>query len=230
MAVQHIEPSRLIAEHTDVAKRIALKIARRCPAWVAREDLIAAGMLGLAEAAARYDATRAEPFLSFAEQRIRGAVLDELRRADLLPRRIRQTARKVAATIRALENAGETASDEQVAAALGVSVDEYRAKLAHLIHIETESLDSDRAPVLIDARERPDDAASRLELLARVRDALGRLESRDATLLGLHFVEEMTFQEIATTLGVTASRACQLLWRAVTRLRTQLGSTVAEAA
>src|SRR6185295_4272969 len=125
--VQQIERNRLIAEHTDIARRIALKMARRCPAWIAREDLVAAGLLGLTEAARRYDATRAEPFLPFAEQRIRGAVLDELRRGDMLPRRVRQQARKVANTIRALENAGEAPSEQRIADSLGVPIEHYRS-------------------------------------------------------------------------------------------------------
>ena len=74
------ERDRLIAEHLDHARRISLRMARRCPAWIAREDLVAAGMLGLTEAAARYDSSRNEPFLAFAEKRIRGAVLDDERR------------------------------------------------------------------------------------------------------------------------------------------------------
>jgi len=206
-------------------------MARRCPSWVGREDLVAAGMLGLTEAALRYDDTRVEPFLSFAEQRIRGAVLDELRRGDMLPRRVRQTARKVAATIRGLESAGETATDERVASTLGVTIENYRDNLANLINVETESIDSERATILVDEQQRPDEIASRREMLSRVRTALDKLEQRDVTLLGLHYIEELTFQEIATTLGITASRACQLLWRAVARLRTQLGeSTMRDAA
>ena len=70
-------------------------MARRCPDWIAREDIVAAGMLGLIEAADRYDSSRQEPFLAFAEHRIRGAVLDELRRGDIMPRRVRQLARKI---------------------------------------------------------------------------------------------------------------------------------------
>ncbi len=213
----------LIADHVDIARRIALKMARRCPSWISREDLVAAGLLGLTEAARRYDNTRAEPFLPFAEQRIRGAVLDELRRGDMLPRRVRQVARKISSTIRSLENAGEPATDERLAAELDVSVEHYRTNLAHLIHVETESIDGDGATVLVDPQDSPADVASRRQVLAHVRNALGKLEQRDVTILGLHYIEELTFQDIATTLGITASRACQLLWRAVERLRTQLG-------
>lgn len=218
---------QLISAHTEVARRIALKMARRCPNWITRDDLVAAGLLGLTEAARRYDQNRAEPFLPFAEQRIRGAVLDELRRGDMLPRRVRQSARKVAATIRSLEQSGTAATDEKVAETMGVTVEHYRENLASLIHIETQSIDGEGAAILVDHQERPDETASRRETLSRVREALNHLEQRDVTLLGLHYIEEMTFQEIATTLGITASRACQLLWRAVERLRTRLGAQVA---
>jgi RNA polymerase sigma factor for flagellar operon FliA len=229
--VQQLQRDRLIAEHTEVAKRIALKMARRCPSWIAREDLVSAGLLGLTEAARRYDETRAEPFLPFAEQRIRGAVLDELRRGDMLPRRVRQSARKVAATIRQIEITGEKATEEKIADKLGVSVENYRENLATLLHVETQSIDAEGATILVDQQQTPVELAARSEMLARVRAALDKLESRDVTLLGLHYIEEMTFQEIATTIGITASRACQLLWRAVARLRVQLGdATMQEAA
>ena len=222
---------QLISDHADIARRIALKMARRCPAWIAREDLVGAGMLGLTEAARRYDQTRAEPFLPFAEQRIRGAVLDELRRGDLLPRRVRQLARKIATTIRGLENSGETATEDKVASALGVSIEQYRDDLAHLIHVDTESLDGEGATILVDEQQPVDELADRRQTLARVKTGLATLEARDVTLLHLHYFEEQTFQEIATTLGITSSRACQLLWRAVARLRTALGAQVmAEAA
>src|SRR5687768_11784830 len=128
--------NQLISQHADMARRIALKMARRCPSWVDRGDLVAAGLLGLTEAARRYDDSRSEPFVPFAEQRIRGAVLDELRRGDLLPRRVRQTARKMATVIRNLENAGEKPTDQSIADAMGVSVEVYRSDLAHLINID----------------------------------------------------------------------------------------------
>jgi RNA polymerase sigma factor for flagellar operon FliA len=226
---------QLISDHADIAKRIALKMARRCPTWIAREDLVAAGLLGLTEAARRYDEKRAEPFLPFAEQRIRGAVLDELRRGDLLPRRVRQIARKIATTIRTLEATGQAPTEQKVADAMGVTVEHYRADLAHLIHVDVESLDSfssgnDGSRALVDPQRTPVELASHREKLSRVRTGLEKLEARDVTLLGLHYIEELTFQEIAQTLGITASRACQLLWRAVERLRAQLGTAMMEEA
>src|SRR5678816_959919 len=205
--------NRLIAEHTEVARRIALKMARRCPDWVAREDLVAAGMLGLTEAAERYDDSRTEPFLSFAEHRIRGAVLDELRRGDMLPRRVRQLARKISNTIRALENSGESPSEHRIAESLGVPVE-------HDDHV-----------LVTDQRLAPDELAAHRQLIATVRAALEHLEARDVTILGLHYLEDLTYQQIAEILQITPSRVCQLLWRAVDRLRALLGEqTMAEAA
>ena len=111
------ERNALIASHVEVARRISLRIARRCPDWIAREDLVAAGLLGLTEAAMRYDTSRGEPFHPFAEKRIRGAVLDELRRGDIMPRRARQMARKIGQTIQEIEKlTGSAPSDEEVAA------------------------------------------------------------------------------------------------------------------
>jgi RNA polymerase sigma factor for flagellar operon FliA len=221
---------QLISTHADAARRIALKMARRCPDWIAREDLVSAGMVGLIEAADRYDDSREEPFLAFAEHRIRGAVLDELRRGDIMPRRVRQLARKVGAAIRELENEhGEPPTEHRVAAALGVSIDDYRAGIAQLVHVELEPLEGKELRLVADGTA-PDVEASHRETLGRVRAALELLETRDVTILGLHYVEDLTYQEIAETLHITPSRVCQLLWRAVERLRGHLGAHAMEMA
>jgi len=223
--------NQLISEHAEVARRIALKMARRCPNWVAREDLVAAGMLGLTEAAERYDDKRTEPFLSFAEHRIRGAVLDELRRGDMLPRRVRQLARRISNTIRSLENSGETATEENIANSLGVPVEQYRSGLSQLVNVGVDPLEHDDQILVADQRLAPDELAAHRQLIGTVRAALEHLEARDVTILGLHYLEDLTYQQIAETLRITPSRVCQLLWRAVERLRTQLGEqTMAEAA
>jgi RNA polymerase sigma factor for flagellar operon FliA len=223
--------NQLISEHTEVARRIALKMARRCPNWVAREDLVAAGMLGLTEAAARYDGTRTEPFLSFAEHRIRGAVLDELRRGDMLPRRVRQLARKISNTIRSLENSGETPCEQKIADSLGVPVEQYRSGLSQLVNVGVDPIEHDDQILVADERLAPDELAAHRQLIGTVRAALEHLEQRDVTILGLHYLEDLTYQQIAETLRITPSRVCQLLWRAIERLRAQLGEqTMAEAA
>jgi RNA polymerase sigma factor for flagellar operon FliA len=231
MDTRNLWRNQLISEHAEVARRIALKMARRCPDWVAREDLVAAGMLGLTEAAERYDESRTEPFLSFAEHRIRGAVLDELRRGDMLPRRVRQTARKISNTIRAIENSGESASEERIADRLGVPIEQYRNGLSHLVNIGVDPLEHDDQILVSDQRLAPDELAAHRQLIGTVRAALQHLEQRDVTILGLHYLEDLTYQQIAETLRITPSRVCQLLWRAVDRLRARLGEqTMQEAA
>lgn len=211
--------NQLITEHADAARRIALRVARRCPTWIAREDLVAAGMVGLIEAADRYDGSREEPFLAFAEQRIRGAVLDELRRGDIMPRRQRALARKIGDAIRELEKTGE-ATDQDVASKLGVSVEVYRNEFAGLRHVQVAPLENDQIAANDEA---PDELAERGAQIACVKRALAGMEQRDVTILGLHYAEDLTYQQIAETLGVTPSRVCQLLWRAVDRLRARLG-------
>jgi RNA polymerase sigma factor for flagellar operon FliA len=219
---------RLIRDHAEVARRIALRMARRCPDWVAREDLVSAGMVGLIEAADRYDDNRQEPFISFAEHRIRGAILDELRKGDIMPRRVRQMARKVNNAIKEVEKGGEQASEEKVATALGVSLADYREGLAQLAHVEIAPLDGEEMR-LATTDIAPDVQATHRERLARVNAALALLEQRDVTILGLHYIEECTYQEIADTLKITPSRVCQLLWRAVERLRTLLAADITQA-
>lgn len=217
------ERDRLIAEHLDHARRISLRMARRCPAWIAREDLVAAGMLGLTEAAARYDENRNEPFLAFAEKRIRGAVLDELRRGDIMPRRARQMARKIGQTIHALEQQnGKPPTDEQVAKALGVSIDEYRSELEQLVHVTVGALEERDDDVIASNTPSPENNAARSEAMGRVRAALPKLEQRDLLVLALYYNEELTYQEIAQVLSVTTSRVCQLHGRAISRLRAEI--------
>ncbi|MFN0249698.1 MAG: sigma-70 family RNA polymerase sigma factor [Kofleriaceae bacterium] len=216
------ERDALIASHLEVARRIASRIARRCPAFIAREDLHAAAMLGLTEAAERYDSSREEPFLGFAEKRIRGAILDELRRGDILPRRTRQLARKIGHMIAQLEKEyGRPPIDEEVAEALGVSLEEYKNELEQLVHVQVGSLDADRDG-MANSDASPETQASKREVLRQVRAALPRLEARDVLVLSLYYNEELTYPEIGEVLKVTTSRVCQLHGRAIARLRAEI--------
>ena len=217
------ERDALIAAHLDVARRIAARIARRCPAFIAREDLHAAALLGLTEAAERYDSSREEPFLGFAEKRIRGAILDELRRGDIMPRRTRQLARKIGHTIAKLEkDFSRPPVDEEVAEALGVSLEEYKNELEQLVHVQVGSLDADTNDGMANSDASPETQASKQEVLRQVRAALPRLDARDVLVLSLYYNEELTYPEIGEVLKVTTSRVCQLHGRAIARLRAEI--------
>lgn len=224
----------LMIEHAPMARRIALRIARKTPDWISSDDLVSSAMIGLAEAAERWDATRGEPFVGFAEKRIRGAVLDELRKGDLLPRRQRMKAREVGRAITKLEaQLGRAPEDHEVAAALEVSLDHYREALEGLTKvsfIELPEHDGVEAfAVAPDAPGSPIYELERADLLSEVRRGLGRLPERDAILLSLYYVEELTYAEIGKVLEITESRVCQLHGRAMARLRAELGSDGAEA-
>ena len=217
------ERNRLITEFAPMARRVALRVARRTPSWIASEDLVSAAMVGLAEAAERYDATRGEPFIAFATKRVRGAVLDELRRGDPLSRSARRSARQLGETMRALEQKlGRPPEDSEVAAALGVDVEEYQDDLAMLTHISTVGLDAaDGGSGGAVACSGPSPAteleqAQTLQILAR---GLRSLAVRDAQILSLYYNEDFTYAEIGELLGVTESRVCQLHGRALARLR-----------
>lgn len=216
---------RLIAEHVEVARRIALRVARRVPDWLSEEDLVAAAMVGLAEAADRYDETREEPFVAFAEKRIRGAVLDELRRGDILPRRLRTRAREVGRTIHELEaKLGRAPEDEEVARALSVSLEEYREDLEALTHVSLVDLGPTLAATIEAGatEDSPALLAERAQLAERLRRSLSRLPERDAQVLALYYVEELSYAEIGVVLGVSESRVWQLHARALLRLRADL--------
>ena len=203
-----------------MARRIALKVAQRLPSWLNRDDLVACALVGLTEAASRFDPTRDEPFPAFAEKRIRGAVLDELRRGDVMSRRGRQQARQARGVVDALEQElGRTAEEHEVAGALGMTVARYHEELPTLTAATLVELSPALVASLPGAEE---DASSRVERedrVAQVHQALGKLAERDALVLSLYYLEELTYLEIARMLGVTESRVCQLHGRALKRLR-----------
>jgi RNA polymerase sigma factor for flagellar operon FliA len=217
---------RLILDNLDVARRIALRVARRVPEWLTADDLVAAAMMGLAEAAERYDAGRGEPFIAFAEKRIRGAVLDELRRGDIMPRRVRAKAREVSEAIRRLEQKlGRPPEDEEIAGALGVDVAEYREELAQLTHIAVVDLEGEEIRGAISGAPNepsPAEHVERAQLVGRIKSGLTRLPERDALILSLYYNEQFTYSEIAGLLEVSESRVCQLHSRALLRLRAEL--------
>jgi RNA polymerase sigma factor for flagellar operon FliA len=215
--------TQLITEHAEMARRIAMRVARRVPSSYSSDDLVAAAMLGLTEAADRYDPTRQEPFIGFAERRVRGAVLDELRRGDLLSRRMRSQARATGKAIRVLEHSlGRRAEDEEIAAALGVTLAHYHEELQATTQSSLLEFMADPPLDTVCADPSPAESAQRSQLRARLRGAVGDLPERDALILNLYYVEELSYSEIGQVLGVTESRVCQLHGRALARLRDML--------
>jgi RNA polymerase sigma factor for flagellar operon FliA len=224
------ERNQLVLEHLDVARRIAIRVSRRVPDNIRQEDLISAAMVGLAEAAERFEADRGQPFVAFAEKRIRGAVLDELRRGDVMSRRDRVASRKVGeAIVRLVQELGREPEDDEVAAALGVTLQEYQESLETLTHVSAVPLDDMMRDSIAGGDEDPSVGTLRGQLRDRVIAALRDLPPRDQTLLSLYYNEELSYREIGELLGVTESRVCQLHSRAVARLRAALTDRAEEA-
>jgi RNA polymerase sigma factor FliA len=219
----------LVVEHAALVKRIAYHLIARLPASVDVEDLIQAGMIGLMEAAGNYSTTGGANFATFAGIRIRGAMLDEVRKLDWTPRSVHRRMREMSRAIAEIEHReGRDARDPEIAAALGVSQDEYHALLQDAASARLASLDelSEDEHAVVDH-----DALSENEPFRHLYDAgftqqlaeeIERLPEREQLVMSLYYDDELNLREIGEVLGVTESRVCQIHGQALTRLRARL--------
>jgi RNA polymerase sigma factor for flagellar operon FliA len=227
----------LVREHGELVRRIAHHIAARLPPSVDVDDLIQAGIIGLLEAARHYNGERGASFQTYAGIRIRGAMMDELRRGDWAPRSVHRRLREISTAISAIEQrTGREAKESEVAAALGLGLDEYRHALQDAVQCRVLSIDargSDGEDAGIDA---PDGSAGPLEALqneefrGQLACAIRDLPERERTVLALYYQEELNLREIGAVLGVSESRVCQIHGQALLRLRARLSDWHAVAA
>jgi RNA polymerase sigma factor FliA len=210
--------AQLIARHGVLIDRCARRLAARTGHAVQADDLWSAGAMGLLDAARRYEAARDVRFESFAEHRIRGAMLDEMRRMDHLPRRLRADVEKVEqARSRLAQQLGRDPETTEVAEAVSSSaqdVAELMQLLAPPLPIMEETAASPEAAV--------DEALGKGQLKRQLAREIGALPERLQVLLALYYDEELTYREIAKMLGVSEPRVCQLHGEAVRKLRAQL--------
>jgi RNA polymerase sigma factor for flagellar operon FliA len=220
-------PQDLALRMMPTIRRIASQLARRLPRHIRVDDLVGAGCQGLCSALGRFDPSRAEGFESYAELRIRGAMLDELRSSDPLSRDQRVRAKRVAAATRGLQaRLGRAPAADEIAAELGVSLETLWAwqSAASTQIASGPSRDEDADPIaeLSDAAAEPaDEKLFRTERERALRDAMSTLPARLQTVLELHYVDGLTLREIGERLGVSESRVCQLESDAFRRIREQ---------
>jgi len=216
-------------------EKVARRLARRLPAHVEIDDLVSSGVIGLMEAAERFDPKRVDRFEAFAEFRIRGAMLDDLRSRDTLSRDMRRLSNELREATRKLESQlGRTPDHEELAKLLGVNINELYARQQKLSGSSVVGID-DAGP---DFLERTSDESSPdpFEITAH-RESIGHLHAGIAQLpekmqqvLSLYYTENLNLKEIGSVLGVTESRVCQIHGEATRRLRETLGAIEAEAA
>jgi RNA polymerase sigma factor for flagellar operon FliA len=217
---------RLLVHYTVLVRSVAHRVAAGLPSHVEIADLVQAGVFGLADAVERFDPERCPRFESYAAQRIRGAILDELRAQDWVPRTVRGRVREFDRARDGLElRLGRAASDREVAADLGVALREVRGatRQVHLVSVEALDESGGLSDVLADdAAADPVAVVQHRESVRELSRAVAELGERDRRVIRLYYLENRTLAEIGRVLGVTESRVCQLHSRLVARLRGRL--------
>lgn len=214
----------LLERHAGLVKRIAYHLAGRLPPSVEVDDLIQAGMIGLLEAAGQYSADRGASFETYAGIRIRGAMIDALRKLDWAPRSVHRKSRQAAAAIREIESReGREARDAEVATAMGICVEEYHSILQDAAACHLASFEE--APEAAEAADRAADPLLDIEgdaLRGALAGAIAQLPERERLVMSLYYDDELNLKEIGEVLGVSESRVCQIHGQALVRLRSRL--------
>lgn len=219
----------LVERHASLVKRIAYHMLARLPASVQVDDLIQSGMIGLFEAAKNFDGSKGASFETFAGIRIRGAMLDEIRRGDWTPRSVHRNSRLIAETIAELEaELGRDVKDVEVAEKLDITLDEYHAMLSdassgRIIGIEDLGVSED---VLVTANDKDNDHLFEEQASDAFQQALikniSSLPEREAIVLSLYYNDELNLKEIGEVLSVSESRVSQIHSQALVRLRARM--------
>lgn len=222
-----IKQNELLTQYMPLVRRQALTLQVRLPASIELDDLIQAGMVGLLEALGRFDATQGATFATFASQRIRGAMMDELRTRDWLPRSVRRSARAVYSAVRQLEQLlGRAPEENEIAQHLEMPLSDYQQLLndtnsGQLLPFE-ELVAEGGEPINNELGNSPFEQLLDGQQRQTLIDAIEALPEREKLLMALYYQEELNLKEVGAVLGVTESRVSQLHSQAVSRLRARL--------
>jgi RNA polymerase sigma factor for flagellar operon FliA len=226
---QQLADAKLLEQYSSLVRRIAYHLLARLPATVQLDDLLQSGSMGLIEASRNFDADKGASFETFASIRIRGAMLDEVRRHDWAPRSVHRNSRRVAEAIKAVEmRTGRDAQEHEVAEEMGVSLQEYHHFLADTAGSRLFSFD-ELTSQEDSAFELPDKSSSgplgevqEADFQDSLANAISALPEREQMVLSLYYNEELNLKEIGAVLSVSESRISQILSQAAARLRGKL--------
>jgi RNA polymerase sigma factor for flagellar operon FliA len=231
----------IIREYAPMIKYVAGRIAMRLPPHIEVDDLVSVGVLGLFDAIQKYDPSRGARFKTYAEFRVRGAILDELRSLDWVPRSVRQKASELdAVTQKLMGELGRPPEDEEIAAEMGMDLEVFHAALYQTRNMPVLSLEdmglskeSGGPQNLLECLAGKRDADPHVQMrLSELKDAIAhsidQLPEKERLMISLYYYEELTMKEIGEVLGTTESRVSQIHSKAVYRLRTRLKALIAE--
>ncbi len=225
--VQSFGEDNIVTRHAALVKRIAFHLINRMPASVQVDDLIQAGMVGLLEANSHFDASQGASFETYAGIRIRGAMLDEIRKLDWTPRSVHRKYRAVSEAIRKIENQkGTDATDQEIAREMGISLSEYHRILMDSNSSRISSMDEleeqgeYHVPHADD--DTPFDQLSEDEYQNRLAESIRSLPEKEQLVMSLYYDDELNFREIGQVLEVSESRVCQIHGQALLRIQAKM--------
>ena len=227
-----LESNELLKQYSSLVRRLAHQMIAKLPANVEIDDLIQVGMVGLSDALARFDVSQGVQFETFATQRIRGAMLDELRGSDWMSRGDRRHQRSIEAAVHRLEQRlGRAPSESEIAREMGLKLAEYQELLGkvrgtQLVYLEDMSGDEGEEDFLdrhtVDTDSNPLGRLSDRKMREALVSAIEQLPEREQYVMSMYYEHDMNLKEIAAVLGVTESRVCQLHSQSIARLRTRM--------
>ncbi len=226
---------KLILEFAPLVKIVAGRLSMYLGYNVEYDDLVSYGIFGLIDAIDKFDCFKEVKFETYASLRIRGAILDQIRKMDWIPRTIRQKQKKIETVIREVEQAtGHAATDEEIAAGLGISGDEYlewqsQMKITGLVSLneymeQGSDVSQDYGRHTTARFESPEERIEKEELAKVLGDALQLLTEKEQKVITLYYYEELTLKEISSILEVSESRVSQLHTRALQKMKTKMGN------
>jgi len=223
----------LVMAHLGMVKRVALHLKVRLPPFMELDELIQVGMIGLLEAARAYNPSKGIEFENFAHSRVRGAILDEVRRLSFLPRSaVAINKSHSEATHELAAELGRTPTQAELADHMGKDIEQFHKERTQARRFETYSMEVVTEEVMSiadDASQQPDVMVEEAEFMDAVTDAISELPEREQLVMQLYYVEELNLKEIGEVLGVSESRVSQILSSVVKKLRGTLKVEVAEA-